>query len=175
MKKQKRNKPTPKKSRRRLLMICVASAVVAVATTTVVSKHLASGNQRETKTAAEAVPPKYRTVRVAGQDIQVDAQTGQIRALSPQEAQQLSEGLKRLLNRSTDGLAEVQHPDGSVSMDHDARFQNVTVARVNEDGTLTESCIDSPEAAASFFKIDPKLLGVEAAPTRQVPSRKVLQ
>ena len=174
MKKQKRTKPKPKKSRRRLLMICIASAVVAIAATTVVSKHLASGSQRETKAVAEAVS-KYRTVRVAGQDIQVDAQTGQIRPLSPQDAQRLAEGLKRLLNRSTDGLVEVQHPDGSVSVDHDGRFQNVAVARINEDGTLTESCIDSPEAAASFFGIDPKLLGVEAAPIRQVPAKQVIR
>jgi len=173
MKKQKRTKPKPKKSRRRLLMICIASVLVAVAGTTVISRQLAS--RREDKAVAEAVRPKYRTVRVAGQDIQVDAQTGQLRPLSPQDAQRLAEGLKRLVNRSTEGLVEVHHPDGSVSVDLDGRFQNVTVARVNEDGTLTQSCIDSPEAAASFFGIDPKLLGVEAAPSRQVPPRKVFQ
>ena len=174
MKKHKRTKPKPKKSRR-LLMIFIASAVVAVATTTVVSKHLASANLRETQTVAEAARPQYRTVRVVGQDIQVDTQTGQLRPLSPQEAQQLADGLKRMLNRSTDGLVEVQHADGSVSMDHDGRFQNAAVARVNEDGTLTQSCVDSPEAAAAFFGIDPKLVGVEAAPTRPVPPKKAIQ
>jgi len=147
-------------------MICIASVLVAVAATTVISRHVTSGSQ---------LRPKYRTVRVAGQDVQVDAQTGQIRPLSPQEAQRLADGLKRMLNRSTDALVEVQHADGSVSMDHDGRFQNAAVARVNEDGSLTQSCVDSPEAAAAFFGLDPKLLGVEAAPTRQVPPRKVLQ
>ena len=166
MKKQKRTKPKPKKSRCRLLMICIASVLVAVAGTTVISRHLTSGSQ---------LRPKYRTIRVAGQDVQVDAQTGQIKPLSPQEAQRLAEGLKQMLNRSTDGLVEVQHADGSVSMDLDGRFQTVAVARVNEDGTLTESCIDSPEAAASFFRIDPKLLGVEAAPIRQVPAKQVIR
>ena len=175
MKKQKRTKPQPKKSRRRLLMICIAGVLVAVAATTVVSRHLANASQRENKSVAVAVGSKYRTVRVAGQDIQVDAQTGQIKPLSPQEAQRLAEGLKQMLNRSTDGLVEVQHADGSVSMNLDGRFQTVAVARVNEDGTLTESCIDSPEAAASFFRIDPKLLGVEAAPIRQVPAKQVIR
>jgi len=173
MKKQKRTKPQPKKSRRRLLMICIAGVLVAVAATTLISRQLAS--RREDKAVAEAVRPKYRTARVAGQDIQVDAQTGQIKPLSPQEAQRLAEGLKQMLNRSTDGLVEVQHADGSVSMDLEGRFQTVAVARVNEDGTLTESCIDSPEAAASFFRIDPKLLGVEAAPIRQVPAKQVIR
>jgi hypothetical protein len=173
MKKQKRTKPQPKKSRRRLLMICIAGVLLAVAATTVVSRHLAS--QRESKSVAEAAHAKYRTVRVAGQELQVNAQTGQLKPLSPQEAQRLADGLKRLFNRSTDGLVEVHHADGSVSMDLDGRFQNVAVARVEEDGTLTESCIDSPEAAAAFFRLDPKLLGVEAAPVRQVPPKRVLQ
>ena len=161
MKKQKRTKPKPKKSRRRLLMIFLASAVVAVATTTVVSKHVASGNLRQTQTVAEAVRPQYRTVRVADQDIPVDAQ-GRIRPLSPEEAQRLAEGLKRMLNKSNDGLVEVHHADGTVSTDLDGRFQNVTVVRENGDGTLTESCIDTPEGAAAFFGIDPKLLGVDS-------------
>ena len=152
-------------------MICIASVLVAVAARAVISRQLAS--RRDDKAVAEAGRSKYRTVRVAGQDIQVDAQTGQIRPLSPQEAQRLAEGLKRLLNRSTDGLVEVHHADGSVSMDHDGRFQNAAVARVNEDGTLTQSCVDSPEAAAAFFGIDPKLVGVETAPTRPVPQKAI--
>lgn len=174
MKKQKRIKPKPKNSRRRLLMICIASAVVAIAATTVVSRHLASGKARETKTIAEAVLPKYRTVRVAGQELQVDG-SGQIRPLTPQDAQRLAEGLKRMLNKSNDGLVEVQHADGSVSTDLEGRFQNVTVARENEDGTLSQSCIDSPEAAAAFFGIDPKLLGVDSNKNQPATRRLEIQ
>lgn len=97
-------------------------------------------------------------MKVAGQDVQVDSETGQIKPLTPEQAKKLAEGLKGMLNKSSEGLAEEQHADGSVSMDLQGRFQNVTVARVNKDGTVTQSCVDSPRAAAAFFGIDPKLL-----------------
>ena len=108
---------------------------------------------------------KHATVKVAGQDMPVDSQ-GQIRPLTPDEAKKMAEGLKGMLNKSTEGLVEEHNPDGSVSVDLQGRFQNVTVARVNQDGTVTQSCVDNPRAAAAFFGIDPKLLEPEK-PTNQ--------
>ena len=104
---------------------------------------------------------QYVTVKVAGRDVQVDPQIGQIRPLSPEEAQKLADGLRTMLNRSTEGLVRQPHPDGSVSMDLRGRFQNLVVARTNADGTVGQSCVDNPEAAAEFFGIDPQLLGVQ--------------
>lgn len=106
------------------------------------------------------------TVKVAGQDAQLDPQTGKLKPLTPQEAQLMAEGLKRMVNKSADGLTEVQHEDGSKSMDFQGRFQNVIVAREREDGTLSMSCVDNPKAAAAAIGVDPKLLGVES---KQVP------
>ena len=68
-----------------------------------------------------------------------------------------------MLDNATDGLTQVRHADGSVSMDLEGRFQNVTVARVNSDGTVDQSCVDNPRAAARFFRMDPRL--IEDAPT----------
>jgi hypothetical protein len=34
----------------------------------------------------------------------------------------------------------------------------VAVARVNKDGEVTQSCVDSPQTAGAFFGIDPKLI-----------------
>ena len=104
------------------------------------------------------------TVKVAGQDVQVDPQTGKLKPLTTQEAQELAEGLKRMVNKSADGLTEVRHEDGSTSMDLEGRFQHVVVAREREDGTLSMSCVDNPKAAASALGVDPKLLGVEPKP-----------
>jgi hypothetical protein len=105
--------------------------------------------------------PNYVTGKVAGQDVQVDGQTGQIKPLTQEEAQKLAAGLGQLVNQSTEGLEQVHHEDGSVSMDLKGRFQNVTVARINQDGTVTESCVDNPQAAGAFFGIDPKLIEEE--------------
>jgi len=48
-----------------------------------------------------------------------------------------------------------------VSMDLQGRFQNIAVAKLDEDGKLTQSCIDNPESGAAFFGIDPQLVGVK--------------
>ena len=147
------------------VMIVTAIAVVAIAAITVVSRQ-ASGTEINGPQKASAAEKKYTTVKVAGQEVQVDSQTGQIKPLTPEEARRLAAGLKGMLNKSTEGLVEEHNHDGSVSVDLQGRFQHVTVARVNADGTVTQSCVDNPRAAAAFFGIDPKLLEPEK-PTNQ--------
>jgi hypothetical protein len=147
-------------SRRSSITVLVAVVFIVVAAITVVSKQFAKSSNHASAVVAET-GKKYVTVKVAGRDVQVDPQTGQIKPMSPEEAQKLAEGLKTMLNRSTDGLVPERHADGSVSMDLKGRFQNVAVAKVNADGTLEQSCVDEPETAAKFFGIDPQLLGVQ--------------
>jgi Na+-translocating ferredoxin:NAD+ oxidoreductase RnfG subunit len=161
MSKSKRRKSNSQKGKRRSLVTLLAViCVVAIAAITVVSRQVIKA---KTNTANVESGKKFVTVKVAGQDVQVDNQTGQIKPLTPQEAQQLAEGLKQRFNRSTAGLVEQRDEDGSVSLDLQGRFQSVVVARRNEDGTKTQSCIDTPQAAAAFFGIDPKLLGVTSS------------
>jgi hypothetical protein len=92
-----------------------------------------------------------------------------MRELTDEEARRLAAGLKQMVNKSTEGLSEVQHADGSVTMDLQDRFQNVLVARVNDDRSVSQSCVDNPEAAGAFFGIDPKLI---EDPTTTAPIRK---
>ncbi len=151
------------------VLIVTALVVVVIAAITVVSRQPANGEQsnRSEEVMANVANTKYTTVKVAGQDVQVDPQTGKMKPLTPEEAKRLADGLKGMLNKSTEGLVEVQNVDGSKSMDLEGRFQNVTVARENTDGTLSQSCVDNPSAAAAFFGIDPKLL----EPTRIEPAK----
>ena len=153
---------------RRYMLVATAVAVIVIGAVTVISRQHASRFVEDRTTAiqttAKAVPGRtYVTRRVAGQDIQIDTQTGDIKPLTPQEAQQLANGLAPMLDNSTDGLVQVRHADGSVSMDLQGRFQNVAVVKVNTDGTTEQGCVDNPRAAAKFFGMDPKL--IETAPT----------
>ena len=91
----------------------------------------------------------------------------QIRPLTQEEAQQLAEGIKNLVNQSTEGLNQVQHADGSVSMDLQGRFQNVTLARKTSDGNVVQSCVDNRESAAAFLGIDREL--IDGTPSKRVP------
>lgn len=104
----------------------------------------------------------YVTSNADGQVVAIDRQTGQIRPLTPEESKRLAEGIKQLVNQSSDGLVEVRHANGGVSMDLQGRFQNVMLARKEADGTVEQSCVNDLEAAADFFEIDPALLGITA-------------
>jgi hypothetical protein len=171
MKKQNqknKSRAAAKNPRARVITVTVAILLIAVAAITVLSKQLNGANASPSQTAGSEAP-KYVTVKVAGQDVQVDPQTGQVKPLTPEEAKHLADGLKPMFNRSTEGLKPVRHADGSLSMDLQGRFQNVAVARKNADGTVEQSCVDNPEAAANFFGIDPQLVGVE--PVKGGPSK----
>jgi hypothetical protein len=152
--------------------ILVATLILAISAVSVLSRQNAKSTESKKQEAALVTPPtaatakarNYATVRVGGQDVQVDSQTGKIQPLTPEEAKKLAEGLKPMLNKSSEGLVEEHHPDGSLSMDLEGRFQNVTVARINKDGSVSQSCVNNPRAAGAFFGIDPKL--IENAPAR---------
>lgn len=101
-------------------------------------------------------------MEVGGQEVQVDGETGQIGKLTPEEARKLAAGFKQLVNKSGKGLDPVRHEDGSLSVDLEGQFQSVAVAKVNDDGTITQGCVDSPKAAAAFFGIDRALFETES-------------
>jgi len=186
MKQQKRQKTKQVTKGRRLSIVTlmIAAVVVAGAAITVLSRQAAKGKistVTEPKLATAESGKKYVTVKVAGRDVQVDPQTGKIKPLTPAEAQELGDGLKTMLNKSNEPLEEIHNADGSVTADLKGRFQNVTLARVNEDGTVERSCVDDPKAAAEFLGIDPQLIDPELPktnsnrPITRTPARKVSQ
>jgi hypothetical protein len=169
---KKRNKAQKNDSattaRRLPALIALALVVLVIGAVSAISRQLVAGKQspqpENTAVSKDSNAKKYMKVKVAGQDVQVDPQTGKLKPLSTQEAQNLAEGLKRMVNKSADGLTEVQHEDGSTSMELNGRFRSVVVAREREDGTLSMSCVDNPKAAASALGVDQKLLEPKPAP-----------
>jgi hypothetical protein len=125
----------------------------------------------QTPETAKQKSRNYVTTNAAGQTVVLDRQTGQSRPMTPQEAQTLAEGIKQLVNPTTEGLVQVHHANGMVSMDLQGHFQNVTLAKREADGTVSQSCVNDLESAAEFFEIDPALLGVAAPVSKtQAPS-----
>lgn len=164
----KRMSDSVKQSRRTALTIVVATILVVAGAVTVISRQTAKATadasaqekktpmtKAETKNAANKT---YVTVKVGGQEVQIDPQTGQMKPLTPEEAQKLATGLKQVINQSSDGLVQEQQPDGSVKMDLDGHFQNVAVARKNDDGTVAQGCVDNAQSAGAFFGIDPQMI-----------------
>jgi hypothetical protein len=146
------------KNARRVIAVAIVMAVLALGAMAAVSLR---SQAKDTK-APQANAETPANLPANSQPASFVAQTGQIRPLTQEEAQRLAEGLKKLVNQSTDGLQSVQHADGSVSMDLQGRFQSVAVAKRDENGNVVQSCVDNREAAAAFFGIDPQLVGVPA-------------
>jgi uncharacterized membrane protein YdfJ with MMPL/SSD domain len=168
---QKTAPTAPVRSRRRLIFLVVVVAIVAITPIIVISRQKLARAESPpgpaktsgANTARANNARTFVTTRLGGQNVQIDTQSGEIKPLTAQEAEKLAEGLKQMLNQNTSDLPQVRHADGSVSMNIDGRFQNVTVARVNQDGTISQSCVDNARAAGKFFGIDPKQ--IENAPT----------
>ena len=129
-----------------LLAACVATAVAKYGSPNVGR----AGEPRASAPAPDKSAGDYVTVEVGGRKIRVNAKTLQQGPLTQQQSQQIADALEG--NKSTDGLVEVKHDDGTVSMDLQGRFQNVMIARTEDDGSVTNVCVDTPEAARSFLR-----------------------
>lgn len=161
------NKATavPQHRTRRLQILGILAVVIVCGIAVMAISMQASKGEPEKPTPGGRTSGNNPT-RLRSQDGQNFSQA-QIRALTQEEAQQLAEGIKALVNQSTDGLKQVKHADGSVSMDLEDRFQNVALAKKTADGNVAQSCVDNPEAAAAFLGIDRELIDRTTAPAKK--------
>lgn len=170
-------KNSAKKSRRLLAVsvVLVATAIIAAGAATVVSRQNGKLSAPQ-KGAAPAMNTRSNVIVTTGrQDNHVDGQTGQMKELTPEEARMMAEGLKQMINNSTEGLEAKQNADGSVSIDLQDRFQSVTLARVNQDGKVVTACVDNAEAAGEFLGIDPRMIDETAKAGRNKKPVSVTQ
>jgi hypothetical protein len=145
-----------------ILLVTAALAAGAAAVASRQSAKLQEPSGAEGKpVVANKAGKNLATATTAGQAAQVD---GQAQEISPEEARKLAAELKPLLNTSADGLKEVQHADGSVSVDLDNHFQNVIVAKVDKSGKVVQGCVNSPKAASGFLGGGAQPVGGEETP-----------
>lgn len=147
---------------RRFQIIAVVGVILGFAIAATAISMQASKGEAAPGVESPKAGDNARSSSLALRSTQTGQTQSQIRPLTQEEAQRLGEGLKNLVNQDTEGLKQVRHADGSVSIDLEGRFQSVTVARRNEDGKVVQSCVDNRQAAAEFFGIDPQLVGVPA-------------
>ncbi len=98
-------------------------------------------SEQSTTGAAEEVAPGTASLRAY-----LDPETGELTmGVIPAGEEALDPDTQNALRRDSEGLVQVRHADGSVSMDLQGRFQNVSIARINQDGTVTV-CADNAES-----------------------------
>jgi hypothetical protein len=79
------------------------------------------------------------------------AQGARTNPTQSEEARIFAAGLKSLVNNSFEGLTPQKRADGSVYVNLEGRFQNVIVAKREDDGSLSQTCVNNPEAADAFL------------------------
>jgi uncharacterized membrane protein YdfJ with MMPL/SSD domain len=177
MKDSSRKPLSARVSRTSLVVTAITLVVLTAGVVTALSMRSQSTSSKQQVEASGVQMTRSKrnlvTSNASGQIVVVNRQTGQSRPLTPDEARMLAEGIKQLVNQSTEGLVQVQRADGSVSMNLQGRFQNVLLAKKESDGTISQACVDNPEEAAAFFEIDPALLGLNSRPVSQSPKAKL--
>jgi hypothetical protein len=153
-------------SRKSLIGITVAATVLLIGVVTALSMQKTPTQKtvvvERNSEVAKQTNRNYVTSNASGQTVVVDRQTGQWRRLTADEARVLAQGIKELVNQSTEGLVQVRHANGMVEMNLQGRFQDVLLAKKEADGTISQACVNNVDAAAAFFEIDPALVGSTA-------------
>ena len=116
------------------LLLVVSAAAIAV---------LAPGSINQSSTNASVQSTNNAT---AGMMVYIDEETGEITGTPPVDAViELDSELENTLRHDDEGLVQVTHPNGAVSLDLQGRYGDVSVVRIDENGKATY-CIDSEES-----------------------------
>jgi hypothetical protein len=113
------------------------------------AQRVGHGNAKNSQTADDG------TDAAAGQQAAVDPKTGKLRQPTADEVRDLTQSLQPALSQSSEGLVEVRHPDGSVSVDLQGRFQDAVLAKVNPDGSVEQHCVTTVKEAEAFLTAKP--------------------
>ncbi len=110
---------------------------------------------KQTDMAQKPAGPREISRSVAGVIVTIDPATGKLKRPTPEEARQLAAGFEEMVSQSAEGLVVVHHFNGMMSVNLEDRFQNVSVARVNPDGSIALGCVSDPQSAEAFLQGGP--------------------
>jgi hypothetical protein len=90
--------------------------------------------------------------QAAGQQSAVDAKTGRLSQPNQEEAKELNEAIKQLFDRQTEGLKTTYMADGTVMVELTEEFMEVSVIKINPDGSKSVECVTGMKAAEESLK-----------------------
>lgn len=147
--KQGQRQASARRHNRFFRIMVFAGVVVALAAATVIARYASPRTDSQPARSASASDDGFVTVDVGGKKIRVNARTMQQGPLTQDQSQQIADALAN--NKSTAGLVQVQHANGAVEMDLQGRFQDVVIAKKNDDGSVSTACVDNADAARAFL------------------------
>ena len=143
MKKQNKgdSHPSARKHKRLFRIGIFAGVLLALGAATVIARYASPGKEAASSSKASASDDGFVTVNVGGKKVRVNARTMQQAPLTQEQSQQIADALTN--NKSTAGLVEVKHADGTVEMDLQGRQ-----FRANDHET-GEVLVHRPQAQAA--------------------------
>jgi hypothetical protein len=129
---------------------CTTLAIALVASLGSANAHAAPAAQharyaRHHHPSAHAPALAYRPAQ-AGMVIAWDPESHTFTMPGPIPTLPLTAAERNALSRSFAGLVQVHHPDGSVSVDLQGRFQEFAVVHLGPDGKPVYRCLDDTAA-----------------------------
>lgn len=95
--------------------------------------------------AAKSKAPQHADeAPAAGAGAAIDRDSGELRAPTREELQELAAAARAYVSQSTEGLARRVRSDGAVGVDLEGRFQSIAIARRAPDGSAEVECATSP-------------------------------
>lgn len=86
----------------------------------------------------------------------IDPVTGQLRQPTSAELKILADQMKnQVFANATGTVAITEFADGTVSADLGQNFMNMSIARINPDGSTSSACVESIDQAIQFFAAAP--------------------
>ena len=118
-------------SRSRLRASVAVSLASVVALVVIAGIWLRPGVETPDPAGSSGLSPGSAAMRAT-----INPETGELEVRAGGPPLSLDSATKEALRRDGEGLEEVFHPDGSVSVDLKGRFQSASVASIGDDGNL---------------------------------------
>lgn len=151
-----------------ILAIMIIFALGAGATVSAQTAQVKKSKTRKSKSAGNA----EAGASAAGQQAAIDPQTGKLREPTREEAEKMAEEMEKKFKRSPEKLTTTQLSDGTLIVELTEEYMDVSVVRINSDGSLTVSCVKGMDAADALVKAEAKTSGDAANNADTVRSDK---
>jgi hypothetical protein len=122
---------------------------------------------------ANAKKPKEAKDQAAGQQSAGEAKNDKGEQPDQDEAKDLNEAMQKLLNRQPEQLKATYLPDGTVMVQLGEDYMEVSVIKINPDGSKSVECVTGMKAAEESLK--PQSAGAKADSAPGAPAAQPVQ
>ncbi len=140
-----------------LKVALLVAATLGTASTVLAQDDDTAATETNKKMSETASEPADTQVTLGGMRVSIDPVTGDLRPLTPAEANRMAREMRQMFAPRTLG-EPIERRDGTRSLVVAPNVLRFSVARIGEDGRAEIDCVDGEESATEF-------LGTPATPS----------